>query len=983
MTIHSNELESIAIIGMSFRFPGASTLKQFWENLAGGVESIFHFTEKQLLAAGVLPARLRDPKYVRARGILENIEFFDASLFGFTPREAEITDPQHRVLLECAWEALEHAGYDSERYPGEIGVYAGMVGSSYMFNNLLPNQAVLASVGDFRIEIANDKDHLNTRISYKLNLKGPSVNINTACSTSLVAVHSACQSLLRYECDMALAGASYIRVPQIAGYSYTEGGTESPDGYCRTFDEKAGGAVGGNGVGLVVLKRLQEAMDDGDFIYAVIKGSCINNDGADRIGYTAPSIDGQARVIAGALALADVNPATIDYVETHGTATALGDSIEIAALKQVFQQGTPRTGSCALGAVKTNVGHLGSTAGLAGLIKAILALRHQTIPPTLHFQKPNPNLNLEQSPFYVNTQSRAWERRDHPRRAGVSSFGIGGTNAHVIVEEAPPRQMRPTSRNWHLLLLSAKTGTALEKHTANLEQHLRQEQDLNLADVAYTLRMGRRILGHRRFIVASTPQSAADQLTGAKASQSPKSYRESDDRCVAFMFPGEHGIAVNAGRGIYEVEPVFRSLVDYSAEFLRSYLRLDLRDVLYPRGKDSQAASEKLRNAAVAHTAAFVVQYALAKLWMHWGINPETMIGDGVGEYVSASLAGALSFEDALRIVAIRGELVQSVSSTMDPIIAPFIERLKRIKLNDPSRPYVSSVSGAIVKPGEVSCPEYWAKHLRSNLQWAAGFNQICADPARLLLEVGAGDRMRKLAAASNPSILLAGSLSLPAEAMNDEETLLRNLGTVWLEGVKVDWSRFRDDEQRLRVPLPTYPFERQRYWLDLPSRSELMENLKALVASLPVPESEQGPEELPPSPAQPVVRPLPLYGRPPMMPDYIAPRNHLERTIAAIWSDILGIAEIGVNDRFFELGGDSLLANQILVRFTSELQAHVAIQIFFQMPTIAELAEYIAASQIEGTDEQILAAALEDIKNLSEEELQRLLAEEPETTFN
>jgi acyl transferase domain-containing protein len=982
MTVHSNELESIAIIGMSFRFPGASTLKQFWENLVGGVESISHFTEKQLLAAGVPAARLRDPNYVRARGILENIEFFDASLFGFTPREAEITDPQHRILLECAWEALEHAGYDSERYPGEIGVYAGMVGSSYMFNNLLPNQAVLASVGDFRIEIANDKDHLNTRISYKLNLKGPSVNINTACSTSLVAVHTACQSLLRYECDMALAGASYIRVPQIAGYYYTEGGTESPDGHCRTFDEKAGGAVGGNGVGLVVLKRLQEAIDDGDFIYAVIKGSCINNDGADRIGYTAPSMDGQARVIAGALALADVDPATIDYVETHGTATALGDSIEIAAVKQVFQQGRPRSVPCALGAVKTNVGHLGSTAGLAGLIKAVLALRHQTIPPTLHFQKPNPNLNLEQSPFYVNTQPRAWERRDHPRRAGVSSFGIGGTNAHVIVEEAPARLARPISRNWHLLLLSAKTESALEKHTANLAQHLRQEQDISLADVAYTLRMGRRILGHRRFVVASTPQSAADQLSNAKSGRSPGNHRETHDRCVAFMFPGEHGIAVNAGRGIYEVEPVFRSLVDYSAEFLHSYLRLDLRDVLYPRATDSEIASEKLRNPAVLHTAAFVVQYALAKLWMHWGINPETMLGDGVGEYVAASLANVLSFEDALRMVAIRGELIQS-ASTIDPIITPFIERLKRIKLSDPARPYISSVSGATLKPREASRPEYWARHLRSTLQLEAGFHQIGANPARLLLEVGAGDTMRKLAAKASPAILTAGSLSLPGKTINDEETLLHNLGTVWLEGVKIDWSHFRDDEQRLRVPLPTYPFERQRYWLDLPSRSELMENLKLLVASLPIPESGQQPEELPPSPAKPVVRPLPLYSRPPMMPDYVAPHNHLERTIAAMWSDILGIAEIGVNDRFFELGGDSLLANQILVRFASELRAHVTIQVFFQMPTIAELAEYIAASQIEGTDEQTLAAALEDIKNLSEEELQRLLAEEPETTIN
>ena len=487
---HSVDETGIAVIGLAGRFPGARDVTTFWRNLCAGVESIHFLSDQELAALGGEPAAIGDARFVQARAMMDHIESFDASFFGFSPREAEIMDPEHRILLECAWEALESAGYDPDRYPGAIGVYAGATVSTYLLYNLAAHRALLNSLTPLQIHLGNAPDFLTTRVSYKLNLTGPSYLVECACSTSLVAVHVACQSLLNEECDIALAGGISINVRQRAGYHALDGGMDSPDGHCRAFDAQAQGTIFGSGAGLVVLKRLPEALADGDYLYAVIKGSAVNNDGTLKVGYTAPSVDGQARVIVEALADAGVSAETISYVETHGTGTAQGDPIEVLALTRAFRADTDRSGFCALGSVKTNIGHLEAAADAASLIKTVLALKHKVLPPSLHFERPNPEIDFEHTPFYVNTRTTDWQPPPGvPRRAGVSSFGFGGTNAHVVVEEAPEAPPTSPARPWQLLVFSAKTASALEAATAQLKEHLQQHAQLDLADVAYKVEL--------------------------------------------------------------------------------------------------------------------------------------------------------------------------------------------------------------------------------------------------------------------------------------------------------------------------------------------------------------------------------------------------------------------------------------------------------------------------------------------------------------
>lgn len=657
--------DEIAIIGMVGRFPGANNVDKFWQNLRDGVESITCFTDEELVSAGIDSAVLRDPNYVKAGSVLEDVDLFDASFFGFTPREAEITDPQHRLFLESAWEALENAGYNSETYTGRIGLYAGVAFSSYFFTNLYPNRDLTQLVDDFQTFIGNDKDHLPTQTSYKLNLTGPSVNVQTTCSTSLVAVHLACQSLLNGESDIALAGGVSIQIPQKAGYLYQEGGINSPDGHCRAFDANAQGTVFGDGLGIVVLKRLADALADRDYIHAVIKGSAINNDGSLKVGYTAPSVDGQREVILEALALAGVEPETITYIETHGTGTPLGDPIEIAALTQAFRRSSDKKGFCAIGSVKTNVGHLNTAAGVTGLIKTVQALKNKQIPPSLHFQQPNPQIDFANSPFYVNTKLTEWKTNGIPRRAGVSSFGIGGTNAHVILEEAPVVEMchgtSLHSRPWQLLVLSAKTSTALETTTANLIAHLQQHPDLHLPDVAYTLQVGRRSFDYRRIVVCNSLEDAVKALTD----QDPQhvfTHHHKPGQCpVVFMFSGQGSQYVNMGCQLYEVEPSFKKHVDHCSEILKPHLGIDIRNIVYPTTQQREQATRQLQQTAITQSALFVIEYALAQLWMSWGVRPVAMIGHSIGEYVAATIAGVFSLEDALAVVAARGKLMQQM----------------------------------------------------------------------------------------------------------------------------------------------------------------------------------------------------------------------------------------------------------------------------------------------------------------------------------
>ena len=661
-------MDGIAIIGMSGRFPGAGNVQAFWENLVGGVESISRFADAEL---EMQPPADAGSAFVNARGVVENADLFDAEFFGYNPREAELLDPQHRVFLECAWEAVESAGYDLERYAGSVGVWAGSGINSYLLYNLATGHDYLARLvggyqqGESAAQFSNDRDFLATRVSYKLNLRGPSLTVQTACSTSLVAVVQACQALWSYQTDMALAGGVSITFPQRRGYVYQEGAIASADGHTRTFDAAAQGTVFSSGAGVVLLKRLEDARADGDAVVAVIKGAAINNDGANKVSFTAPSVDGQAEVIQAAQALAEVGPETITYVEAHGTATPLGDPIEVAALTQAFRAGGAEgKGYCALASLKTNVGHMDIASGVAALIKTALALRHRVIPANLHFQTPNPHLDLANSPFFVNMKRLEWNPPEGiPCRAGVSSFGVGGTNAHAVLEEAPAAESRvfASGRGAHLFVVSARTESALEAATANLVAQFCEQPALDAADAEYTLQIGRRAFAHRRVVVAANLADAAERLEAREPQRVFTRSTARRDQAVAFLFPGQGAQSVNMGAGLYRTEPLFRDEMDCCAEILRPWLDgEDLRTVLYPEPGRTEDAAAALNQTRLTQPALFAFGYALAQLWRSWGAQPKAMLGHSVGEYVAATLAGVFTLEAALGLVAQRAKLVQA-----------------------------------------------------------------------------------------------------------------------------------------------------------------------------------------------------------------------------------------------------------------------------------------------------------------------------------
>lgn len=651
--------EPIAIVGMAGRFPKAQNLDELWRNLRDGVEVISFFSDEDLIESGIDPELLRNPNYVKAGAILDDVELFDAQFFGFNPREAEATDPQHRLFLECAHQALQSAGCDPQRFTGSIGVYAGASESTYFLHHLFAHPDVIGAIGGFQASLGAHKDFVPTRASYKLNLRGPSINVQTACSTSLVAVHLACRALLDGECDIALAGGVSVSFPQKAGYLYQDESILSPDGHCRAFDACAAGTVAGSGVGIVVLKPLSDAIRDGDTIHALIRGSAVNNDGSLKVSFTAPSVEGQSAVIRAALACADVDASSIGYVETHGTGTTLGDPIEFAALTQAFGNGARP--ACAIGSIKTNMGHLDAAAGVAGLIKSVLQLKHKKLVPSLHFEKPNPAIPFAGSPFYVNTKLQDWRPGDSPRRSTVSSFGIGGTNAVVVLEEAPAPSQSADVRPWHVLSISAKTGSVLETATENLGEHLREDLTADLADVAFTLHVGRSEYPHRRAVLC---RSAADALQAIKTKDAKRVLSEvadPDGHSVIFMFSGQGSQHPSLARELYDYEPFFRERVDHCCELLRPLLERDLREVLFPDGASADLAAGELKQTGLTQPALFVIESALAELWTSWGIRPQAMIGHSIGEYVAAYLAGVMSLEDALKLVAIRGRLMQSL----------------------------------------------------------------------------------------------------------------------------------------------------------------------------------------------------------------------------------------------------------------------------------------------------------------------------------
>jgi acyl transferase domain-containing protein/acyl carrier protein len=701
---------AIAVVGIAGRFPNARNVGEFWRNLRDGVESLENFSDADLAALGISAELLANPSFVKAGSALERAADFDAAFFGVNPREAEVMDPQQRIFLETAWEALEDAGYDVDRLSVPVGVFAGTTMNTYVIANLLANPTVLAATGAYQAMIGNDKDFLATRVSYKLNLRGPSFTVQTACSTSLVAVHLACESLLTQQCDMALAGGVSISFPQRTGYLYQEGMIMSPDGKVRPFDAKGGGIRAGEGAGLVVLKRLEDAIADGDVIRAVILGTAINNDGAQKIGYTAPSVDGQAEAIAAAQSVAEVDPTTITYVEAHGTSTPLGDPIEIAALTKVFRKHTDARQYCAIGSVKSNIGHLDAAAGIAGLIKTVLSLEHGEIAPSLNFETPNPQIDFAASPFFVNSHLRPWDASagGGVRRAGVSSFGIGGTNAHAVLEEAPPIDKGPAPVAEQLLVLSARTPAALDVARERLGAWLGEHPDANLANVAYTLQIGRRVFEHRAFVLADSVAHAQKALGAPNLREFERGHGELGVRSVAFMFSGQGSQYPGMGWDLYRTEPVFQAAMDACAQWLQKDLGLDLRAAIYPEfaaaNGNPQITADQLNDTRWTQPALFAVEYSAAKLWEHWGVVPQAMIGHSIGEYVAACLAGVFSLEGALSIVAARGALMQemdagamlAVQLTEAQITAHLADQISLAAVNAPGMCVVSGPTPAI-----------------------------------------------------------------------------------------------------------------------------------------------------------------------------------------------------------------------------------------------------------------------------------------------
>ena len=882
----------IAIVGMAARVPGASNPDEYWNNLRNGKESVQFYTDEELLARGVRPEQLKNPHYVKAGAPLDKMEYFDPDFFGFSPKEAAILDPQHRQFYECCWEALERAGHAPSRFDGAIGVFAGCGMGAYFAQNLITNPELVESVGMFLLRhTGNDKDFLATRVSYSLNLTGPSINVQTACSTSSVATHLACQSLLSEECDMAIAGGVTIEIPHGLGYPYREGEILSPDGHCRPFDHRSKGTIFGSGTGAIVLRRLADAIADGDHIHGVIIGSAVNNDGSNKVGYLAPSVEGQAHAITEALEIADVDADSIGYVECHGTGTPVGDPIEISALTAAFSQTSERTGYCGVGSVKSNIGHLDTAAGVIGIIKATLAVEKGEIPPSLNYEAPNPSIDFVRSPFYVNDKLKKWDAQDgnpdnkkQPRRAAINSLGVGGTNAFIIVEEPPtPKPSSPHARSNHLITLSAKSRKSLDAYCIRLAQHLKDHPQLDLADVAYTLYNGRETFEHRR-VLSCVDHDEAIQLLESKDQRRVFTHSaDNEEKSMVFMFPGGGAQYADMSKGLYDAEPVFKDLMDQGFAVLKEKTGQDYKHFLFVDEQDLESVDKELKKPSVQLPLIFLVEYALAKLWMSLGIKPDALIGHSMGENTAACLAGVFEFNDALGLVLLRGQLMDDVpkggmlsvqlpaeqlkehlhdklalaainspmlsvasgtkadlnalsekltsldienktipidiaahSWLLDGMLTPFGDYLRSIKLNKPELAFISNYTGTWITDQQATDPEYWVKHLRNTVRFSDGINTLLAKEC-IFLEVGPGNTLGSLTRQNPeaPTQRVFSTLRHPQEKMPDLSYFLTVLGRLWAVGYNIESVNIWPEEKRYKVPLPSYAFQHNPYWIE------------------------------------------------------------------------------------------------------------------------------------------------------------------------
>jgi amino acid adenylation domain-containing protein len=968
--------EPVAIIAMAGRFPGAPDVETFWDNLCQGRESIRFFAPEELDPA-VSQADREDPGYVAARGIIDDVEQFDASFFGMSPREAELTDPQQRLFLELCWECLERGGYVPDAQDVPVGVFGGMHNATYFQKHISGRPDLIDKLGAFQVMLGNEKDYLATRVAHKLNLTGPAISLNTACSTSLVAIAQAFDALRAGRCGMALAGGSSISCPPNSGYVAQEGSMLSPDGHTRTFDANAQGTVFSDGAAVVLLKRLSDALRDGDPIYSVIRGVAVNNDGGVKASFTAPNAAGQAAVITMALDDAGVSPRDISYVEAHGTATPLGDPIELEGLTQAFRQSTSDKAFCALGSLKSNVGHLVMAAGAASVIKTSLALCERRLPPSLHFTAANPRLNLADSPFVVNDTLRPWQTAGGPLRAGVSSFGVGGTNAHVILEEAPERTPSDVASGPQLLLISARTPTALGSAAARLADHIASHPDGNLADTAWTLARGRKAFVQRSHVVAVSTNDAVSKLRDIAAAAMCRACASPSPGMV-FLFPGQGSQYAGMGRELHATEPVFRAALDDVANALRDELGFDLRDRMFAGDADALKATE------LTQPATFALEYALARLWMSLGVEPVAMIGHSVGEFAAAVLAGVMSLADAARLVARRGRMMQALpagamlsvrlgaaelqarlpdalslaaenapnasvvsggaeaieafcaaleaegvacrllhtshafhSAMMDPVLDAFRAEVAGISLSAPKVRIISTLTGLPLTDEEATSPDYWTQHMRQTVRFSPALLHALDDATHAFLEVGPRPSLALLARQHSQSRNRAIVASLGDGPADERAAWLSAAGALWSIGIAVDTAAFDHRENRRHLRLPTYPFERKRHWID----ARLPASVTPIAAAMPLVQVSM------PSSASPVV-PESLMPMPSAPTSNVRPQR-LVGELLALFEDVSGTELEGVDPgaNFVELGLDSLSLTQVAL----QLQKTYALKITFR----------------------------------------------------
>ncbi len=970
--------EPIALVGMAARLPGAADTEQFWANLCAGRESISFFDDASL-DAGVSAALRADPSYVRARGVLDGAEYFDAAFFGINPKEALLMDPQQRVFLELCWECMERAGYAPDQQQRPVGIYAGMHNASYFQHHVMPRGDLIEAVGEFAVMLGNEKDYLATRVANRLNLTGPAISLNTACSTSLVATAQAFHALRSGQCDMALAGGIAITCPPRSGYLHQEGAMLSPDGHTRSFDAGAQGTVFSDGAGVVLLKRLSDAVADGDTVYAVLRGVAVNNDGGAKASFTAPSVDGQAAVVSKALASAGVDARSISYVEAHGTATPMGDPVEVAALARSYATHTADVGFCAIGSVKSNVGHALMAAGTAGLIKTALALHEERLPASLHFDAANPAIEFERTPFRVNDRLTAWPRHEGaPRRAGISSFGVGGTNAHVILEEGPPALPSEPVAGPQLLVLSARTPAALASAAARLADHFDAHPDIHLGDAAHTLNVGRKAFAHRACVVAENAAEAAAALRTAGSPRMASGALASRAHDLVLMFPGQGAQYAGMGRTLYVHDEAFRAAMDECFEAFEGVLPFSLRERVFSSDADALAPT------SVTQPATFALEYALARRALSQGLRPAAMIGHSIGEFAAAVIAGVMQLVDAARLVAQRGALMQALpagsmlsvrlgadalapylvdgvslaaengpsacvaagpapqiaqlqqkleaggiaarllqtshafhSAMMSPAVQPFEAAVRETRLGAPRLPIISTLTGRLLSDAEATDPAYWSRHLRETVRFSPAVRCALAQFVQpLFVELGPRNTLatlvRQHAARERPAPVAVAVLG--ADAADELIAFRLAAGRLWTLGVDIDLASLDGRARKRRLRLPTYPFERKRYWIDIAA------------ASAALPASPLLASPLPPAPTSETTMSLSFSAAP---APSAARRPALHAKVRELFEDISGMptAEADGATPFIDQGLDSLVLTQAAL----QVKKHFKINITFR----------------------------------------------------